>query len=86
MGLEPRCGLSLSEAQFFVEPYLAAQMFVCGGLVSIQSIVATILERELAARGVHSLRHSDCMEIVENLLVRLKELDQELAARNIGQS
>ncbi len=26
------------------------------------------------------------MEIVENLLVRLKELDQELAARNIEQS
>ncbi|WP_247567558.1 hypothetical protein, partial [Bradyrhizobium sp. 151] len=39
--------------------------------MSIQSIVATILERELAARGVHSLRHSDCMEIVENLIVRL---------------
>ena len=54
--------------------------------MSIQSIVATILERELAARGVHSLRHSDCMEIVENLLVRLKELDQELAARNREQS
>ena len=54
--------------------------------MSIQSIVAAILERELAARGVHSLRHSDCMEIVENLLVRLKELDQESAARNIEQS
>lgn len=54
--------------------------------MSIQSIVATILERELAARGVQSLRHSDCMEIVENLIVRLKELDQELAARNRGLS
>lgn len=61
-------------------------MFSAGGFVSIQSIVATILERELAARGVQSLRHSDCMEIVENLIVRLKELDQELAARNRGLS
>jgi hypothetical protein len=54
--------------------------------VSIQGIVATILEQELAARGVHSLRHSDCMEIVENLIVRLKQLDQELAARTIKPS
>lgn len=54
--------------------------------MSIQGIVATILEQELAARGVRSLRHSDCMEIVENLLVRLKELDQELAARNSERS
>jgi hypothetical protein len=54
--------------------------------VSIQGIVATILEQELAARGVHSLRLCDCMEIVENLLVRLKELDQELAARKIEPS
>lgn len=50
--------------------------------MSIQVIMATILERELAARGVQSLRQSDCMEIVENLLRRLKELDQELATRN----
>lgn len=50
--------------------------------MGIQAIVATMLERELTARGVQSLRHSDCMEIVENLLVRLKELDQELAARD----
>jgi hypothetical protein len=54
--------------------------------VSIHSIVATILERELAVRGVHSLRHSDCMEIVENLVVRLKELERELAARNIEEN
>jgi hypothetical protein len=51
----------------------------------IQGIIATILERELAARGVQSLRHSDCMEIVESLVVRLKELDQELAARSVEQ-
>jgi hypothetical protein len=50
--------------------------------MSIQTIMATILERELAARGVQSLRHSDCMEIVESLIVRLKELDRELVARN----
>jgi len=45
-----------------------------------------MLERELAARGVQSLGHSDCMEIVGNLLGRLKELDRELAARTIEQS
>ncbi|MET4370231.1 hypothetical protein ACVW1A_007102 [Bradyrhizobium sp. LB1.3] len=61
-------------------------MFSGGRFVGIQSIVATILERELAARGVESLGHSACMEIVENLLGRLKELDRELAARNIEQS
>lgn len=54
--------------------------------MSIQAIMATILERELAARGMQSLRQSDCMEIVENLLGRLKEPDQELAAGNIEQS
>ncbi|PSO23670.1 hypothetical protein C7G41_32570 [Bradyrhizobium sp. MOS002] len=57
-------------------------MFSAGGFVSIQAIVAAMLERELAARGVQSLGHSDCMEIVENLLGRLKELDRELTARN----
>jgi hypothetical protein len=49
--------------------------------VSIQIIIAAMLERELAARGVQSLGPSDCMEIVENLLERLKDLDRELAAR-----
>jgi hypothetical protein len=49
--------------------------------VSIQIIIAAMLERELAARGVQSLGHSDCMEIVENLLGRLKDLDREFAAR-----
>jgi hypothetical protein len=43
--------------------------------------MVTILERELTARGVQSLRHSECMEIVESLVVRLKERDQDLAAR-----
>ena len=54
--------------------------------MSIQVIMATILERELAARGVQSLRQSDCVEIVENLLGRLKELERELAARTIEQN
>ncbi|MCK1304109.1 hypothetical protein IVB33_30075 [Bradyrhizobium sp. 24] len=53
--------------------------------MSIQVIIAAMLERELAARGVQSLGHSDCVQIVENLLGRLKELDQELAARTIAQ-
>ena len=49
--------------------------------MSIQIIIAAMLERELAARGVQSLGHSDCMGIVENLLGRLKDLDREFAAR-----
>lgn len=74
VGLEPRCGFPMSAPE--------ETRFSRGGFVSIQVIMATILERELAARGVQSLRQSDCMEIVENLLRRLKELDQELATRN----
>lgn len=54
--------------------------------MSIQVIMAAMLERELTARGVQSLGHSDYMEIVENLIVRLKELDHELAARNSERS
>lgn len=54
--------------------------------MSIQIIIAAMLERELAARGVQSLGHSDCMEIVENLLGRLKDLDRELAARGANQA
>jgi hypothetical protein len=57
-----------------------------GNRVSIQVIVAAMLERELAARGVQSLGHSDCMEVVENLLGRLKDLDRELAARDVKQT
>lgn len=53
--------------------------------VSMQVILAAMLERELVVRGVQSLRHSDCIEIVENLLARLGELDRELAARNVTQ-
>ena len=45
-----------------------------------------MLERELAARGVQSLGPSDCIEIVENLLERLKDLDRELAARDANQA
>ena len=54
--------------------------------MSIQIIIAAMLERELAARGVQSLGHSDCMEIVENLLGRLKDLDREFAARTGNQA
>jgi hypothetical protein len=61
-------------------------MISAGGSVSIQVIMAAMLERELTARGVQSLGHSDYMEIVENLIVRLKELDHELAARNSERS
>jgi hypothetical protein len=54
--------------------------------VGTQAIMAAMLEQELAARGVQSLRHSDCMAIVQNLLGRLKELDREIAARSIERS
>ena len=59
--------------------------FPTEGFLSIQALVAAMLEQELAARGVQSLRLSDCMEIVENLLGRLKDLEREFAARSFEQ-
>ncbi len=70
-----RCG----ETRFRVGPYRVGGNFPTEGFVSIQAIVAAMLERELIARGVQSLGHPDCLEIVEKLIQRLTELDRQLA-------
>lgn len=49
--------------------------------MSVKAMMATILENQLALRGVHSLTPSDCEEIVEHLLEQLRELELSLAAR-----
>jgi hypothetical protein len=83
VGPDRTAAFPLSELISFL-PRSEVQCFPGGDLtVSIQVIVAAMLERKLAARGVQSLGHSDCTEIVENLLGRLKELDQGLVGRNI---
>ncbi|WP_198028341.1 hypothetical protein [Bradyrhizobium sp. WSM1743] len=49
--------------------------------MSVKAMMATILENQLALRGVHSLTPSDYEEIVEHLLEQLRELELSLAAR-----
>ncbi|MGY3549665.1 hypothetical protein ACVWZ4_005028 [Bradyrhizobium sp. USDA 4472] len=49
--------------------------------MSVKAVMATILQNELALRGVHSLTPSDYEEIVELLIERLRELEVGLAAR-----
>ncbi|MGY4436264.1 hypothetical protein ACVWWO_008741 [Bradyrhizobium sp. F1.13.1] len=47
--------------------------------MSVQAMMATILQNQLTSRGVHSLTHSDCAEIVEHLIEKLIELELSLA-------
>ncbi|MBR0719658.1 hypothetical protein [Bradyrhizobium liaoningense] len=51
--------------------------------MSVKAIMATILQKELALRGVHSLTPSDYEEIAEKLVEQLRELELQLAAREI---
>lgn len=53
------------------------------GSMSVKAIMATILQKELALRGVHSLTPSDYEEIAEKLVEQLRELELQLAAREI---
>jgi hypothetical protein len=39
--------------------------------MSVKAMMATILKNQLTSRGVHSLTHSDCAEIVEHLIEKL---------------
>ncbi|MBM7488764.1 MULTISPECIES: hypothetical protein [Bradyrhizobium] len=47
--------------------------------MSVKAMMATILKNHLTSRGVHSLTHSDCAEIVEHLIEKLTELELSLA-------
>ncbi|WP_164935825.1 hypothetical protein [Bradyrhizobium nanningense] len=52
--------------------------------MSVKAMMATILRKQLAARGVHSLTPSDYDEIVQELIEQLKELELGLAARDVA--
>ncbi|MBH5396332.1 hypothetical protein HZZ13_00660 [Bradyrhizobium sp. CNPSo 4010] len=51
--------------------------------MSVKALMATILQDELASRGVHSLTPSDYEAIVEQLVEQLNELEVNLAAREL---
>ncbi|MET3972251.1 hypothetical protein [Bradyrhizobium sp. S3.9.1] len=52
--------------------------------MSVKAMMATILQNQLTLRGVHSLTPSDYHEIVELLIEQLRELELNLAAREIA--
>ncbi|WP_377829523.1 hypothetical protein ACFKHW_07110 [Bradyrhizobium lupini] len=52
--------------------------------MSVKVMIATILQNQLALRGVHSLAPSDYDEIVEQLVEQLRELELSLAARELA--
>ncbi|MBW5438782.1 hypothetical protein FXB41_29675 [Bradyrhizobium canariense] len=53
--------------------------------MSVKAMMATILKNQLTSRGVHSLTHSDCAEIVEHLIEKLTELELSWGARSSQQ-
>ncbi|UPK34400.1 hypothetical protein IVB18_40840 [Bradyrhizobium sp. 186] len=52
--------------------------------MSVKAMMAIILQNQLTLRGVHSLTLSDYEEIVELLIEQLRELELNLAAREIA--
>ncbi|WP_409191921.1 hypothetical protein [Bradyrhizobium sp. RDM4] len=52
--------------------------------MSVKAMMATILQNQLTSRGVHSLTHSDCAEIVEHLVEKLTELELSLAVQELA--
>ena len=52
--------------------------------MSVKAMMATILQNQLTLRGVHSLTSTDYNEIVELLIEQLRELELNLAAREIA--
>jgi hypothetical protein len=51
--------------------------------MSVKAMMATILQNQLTSRGVRSLAPSDYEDIVEVLIEQLRELELNLAAREI---
>ena len=52
--------------------------------MSVKAMMATILQNQLTLCGVHSLMPSDYEQIVERLIEQLRELELNLAAREIA--
>lgn len=53
--------------------------------MSVKATIATILQNQLTLHGVHSLTPSDCEQIVDRLIVQLRELELSLAARELAE-
>ncbi|MCK1469066.1 hypothetical protein IVB16_41210 (plasmid) [Bradyrhizobium sp. 183] len=53
--------------------------------MSVKATMATILQNQLTLHGVHSLTPSDCGQIVDRLIVQLRELELSLAARELAE-
>ncbi|MBR0868486.1 hypothetical protein JQ614_44705 [Bradyrhizobium diazoefficiens] len=51
--------------------------------MSVKAMMATILQDQLTSRGIRSLSPSDHEEIVELLIEQLRQLEFELAAREL---
>ncbi|MCP3477787.1 hypothetical protein NLM33_47665 (plasmid) [Bradyrhizobium sp. CCGUVB1N3] len=49
--------------------------------MNVKAMMATILQNQMALRGVHSLTPSDYEEIVDLLIEQFRELELRLAAR-----
>ncbi|MGY8682725.1 hypothetical protein Q2941_33865 [Bradyrhizobium sp. UFLA05-153] len=52
--------------------------------MSVKAMMVTILQNQMALRGVHSLTPSDYEEIVDLLIERLSELELRLAALDVA--
>ncbi|MBR0703558.1 hypothetical protein JQ599_26885 [Bradyrhizobium diazoefficiens] len=52
--------------------------------MSVKAMIATILQKQMVLRGVHSLTPSDYDEIVKELVEQLRELELGLAARELA--
>lgn len=53
--------------------------------MSVKATMTTILQNQLTLHGVHSLTPSDCEQIVDRLIVQLRELELSLAARELAE-
>ncbi|MCK1417443.1 MULTISPECIES: hypothetical protein [unclassified Bradyrhizobium] len=53
--------------------------------MSVKATMATILQNQLTLHGVHSPTPSDCEQIVDRLIVQLRELELSLAARELAE-
>ncbi|UVO34504.1 hypothetical protein KUL72_23795 [Bradyrhizobium arachidis] len=51
--------------------------------MSVKAMMATILQDQMKTRGISSLSRSDYEEIVALLIEQLRELEFELAAREL---
>lgn len=51
--------------------------------MSVKSVLAKLLEAELAKRGISNLSEADCNDITTQLLDQLRDFELKLAAREL---